>query len=681
MCGISGIYALNGEPIKPEALEAQIETLVHRGPNQGATYVSPGRVCGLGIRRLSIIDVAGGQQPLRNETGSVQLVYNGETYNHLELRAELEALGQRPLTHSDGEVIVHGYEVWGPEGMLQRLRGMAAFALWDERQQQLLLGRDRFGIKPLYYAEQAGRLYFASEIKAILADPAFPRRVNLTALDAMLRLGFVPGPATMFEGIYKLPPAHYLIARNGTSSIKPYWQLTYEPLGSPSEVEAAEQFLALLKEAVQLRLMSEVPLGALLSGGLDSGTLTALLVAAQNGGHFVDARTNTLSLRNNNQPSGSALQSSNPSTPLRARPSTPLRARPSTSLRANPPTLYSSSLKTISLGFDQPGYDESDLALALARRFKTDHRPVMMTAADFDDYPVVMQHLEEPQCSATALPLYKLYQACRQAGLTVVLTGEGADELLGGYHWHRGDALVRPLLALPRSLRRAIAASPLPMSVAARRVLRRGAREIPSRYQDWLAVGEADQTRRLLSPEGRGQVTGRENRLLHAWGESLLNGSTGPLHQMLWLQSRTRLVDFINFEVDKMSMAHSIEARVPFLDHKLWAYCAGLPAHYKLKGRTEKYLLRQAVKDLLPESTRRRSKQGLAAPYAQWLRANRLPDWAEESLSEVNLRRAGLFDPAAVAALRSAHQAGQPHLSPLLMGVLSTQVWLKEFRI
>jgi asparagine synthase (glutamine-hydrolysing) len=654
MCGISGIYALNGQPVEPVELETQIATLVHRGPNQGATYVSPRQRCGLGIRRLSIIDVAGGQQPLRTEDGTIQLVYNGETYNHLELRAELEALGHRPLTRSDGEVIVHGYKAWGPEGILRRLRGMGAFALWDDRQQQLLIGRDRFGIKPLYYAEQAGRLYFASEIKAILADPNFPRRVNLAALEAMLKLGFVPGPATMFEHIYKLPPAHYLIAQNGTLSIHSYWRLDYEPLGSPSESEAVEQFLALLTESVQMRLMSEVPLGALLSGGLDSGTLTALVVAGLGRGQLVDDHPNASLFVSRSQSPVSGFQSSNPP---------------------------NSKLKTISIGFDLPGYDESSQALVLARQLNTDHRPITMTAVDFDDYPAVMQHLEEPQCSATSIPLYKLYQACRQAGLTVVLTGEGADELLGGYHWHRGDELVRPLLAWPAPLRRAVAALPLPMSAAARRVLQRGTNEITTRYQDWLEVGSVEQRQQLLSPEVRGVVAGQENWLLNGWGETLLNGSTVPLHQTLWLQSRTRLVDFINFEVDKMSMAHSIEARVPFLDHKLWEYCAGLPPHFKLKGRTEKYLLRQAVKGLLPESTRTQLKQGLAAPYAQWLRAKQLPGWAEDSLSESSLRRTGLFDPAAVAVLRSAHQAGQPHLGALLMGVLSTQVWVKEFRI
>lgn len=630
MCGIAGIYSLTGRPVYEAEVEAQIKTIIHRGPNQGAVYRSPRQRCGLGIRRLSIIDVAGGHQPLANETGTIHLVYNGETYNHLPLRAELEASGHRPKSHSDGEIVVHGYEAWGAKETLQRLRGMVAFALWDEEKQQLFLGRDRFGIKPLYYAEHEGRLYFASEIKAILAEPTFPRRVNLPALQAMLTLGFVPGPATMFEGIYKLPPAHFLIAQGGSFQIERYWQLDYRPAGPLAEAEAVEQFLALLQEAVRLRLMSEVPLGALLSGGLDSGTIVALIQRGLS-----------------QEPGGETHR-----------------------------------LKTISIGFEQPDYDEAPLARQLASFIGTDHQPVTFTSQAFTEYPAVMNHLEEPQCSATALPIYQLYRACHQAGLTVVLTGEGSDELLGGYHWHQGDKLVRPLLALPQPLRQALAASPLPMSAAARRVLGRANGDIAARYQGWLEVGGAIYRQQLLAPEVDAAVNHNGgNHLLAGWAENLLDlpQDAAPFHQLLWLESRTRLVDFINLEVDKLSMAHSIEARVPFLDHKLWEFCAGLPVGYKLRGRVEKYLLRQATKTLLPETTRTRRKKGLAAPYAHWLRADRLPDWAETALAPGAVRQTGLFKPETVHRLRQAHQAGQPGLAPLLMGVLSAQVWFDQF--
>lgn len=622
MCGITGICRLTGEPVRRDEILAQIETVVHRGPDQGAAFISTRGDCGLGIRRLSIIDVAGGHQPLHNEDGSIHLVYNGETYNHLELRRALEAEGHRPTSHSDAEAVLHGYEAWGPEAVVRKIRGMAAFALWDENRQQLFLARDRFGIKPLYYAEHAGRLYFASEIKAILAEPTFPRRVNLAALEAMLTLGFVPGPATMFSGIYKLPPAHYLLAQNGAIRIAPYWRLDYREGPRPTLAEAVEGFLAALQEAVRIRLMSEVPLGALLSGGLDSGALVALLRA-------------TL-------------------------------GRP---------------FRTLSIGFEHPGYDEAALAHELARAIGSEHQALTFTADDFNDYPQVMRHLEEPQCSATAVPIYKLYQACRRAGLTVVLTGEGADELLGGYHWHKGDALLRRLLPLPPFARRLIAASPAPMSGAARRVLARGARDLPTRYQHWLEVNDGGYRHRLLSGDAGAELRRNgSNPLLANWAAHLRDLPPAPaLHRTLWLESRTRMVDFINFEVDKMSMAHSIEARVPYLDHRLWEYCAGLPASYKLNGRIEKYLLRLAARDLLPESTRTRPKKGLASPYADWLRAETLPDWAEAALSPAAVQQAGLFDPAVVRQLRQAHRQGQPNLGALLMGVLSTQVWHRQF--
>lgn len=630
MCGICGVYAFKGQPVRAEEILAQSATLAHRGPDQEGAYVAPDGQCGLGIRRLSIIDVAGGRQPLQNEAGKVWLVYNGETYNHRELRGELELMGHRPATYSDGEAIVHGYEAWGAAGLLRRLRGMFALALWDEAQQQLLLARDRFGIKPLYYACHAGRLYYASEIKAILAQPDFPHQVNLMALEAVLTLGFVPGPATMFQGIYKLPPAHFLLARHGAWFIQPYWRLGYSQANSLSLDEAAEGFLELLAESVRLHRMSEVPLGALLSGGLDSSTIVALLQAE---------------LRQDSRSAAGSLQ-------------------------------------TVSIGFEQADYDETGPAWEMADFAGTRHHQITFKVDDFNDYPTIMKYLEEPQGAATAAPIYKLYRACREAGLTVVLTGEGADELLGGYHWHQGDAALRPLLGLPVGLRRLLAASPLPMSAAARRVLRQGARDVASRYQHWLALESGGFRQRLLSVGLRRALdrNGPENPLLSGWSGRLSDLAASPaLHQALGLETQTRLADFINFEVDKMSMAHSVEARVPFLDHKLWEFCAGLPAHYKLRGGVNKLLLRRAARRLLPEPTRTRRKQGLAAPYAGWLALPRLADWAEAALSPPSIKRAGLFDPAVVAELRRAHQAGAPQLGPLLMAVLSSQVWADCF--
>ncbi|RME77961.1 MAG: asparagine synthase (glutamine-hydrolyzing) [Chloroflexi bacterium] len=620
MCGIAGIYAFpNGQPVERPEIAAQTAALFHRGPNQGGIHLDDRRLCGLGARRLSIIDLQGGHQPLTGETGAISLVFNGEIYNHQALRAELEQAGHRFRSRTDGEVIIHGYEAWGIDGLLPRLRGMFTFALWDSRAQTLWLARDRFGFKPLYYTLHRNRLHFASEIKALLTCPDLPRQVNLTALEAMLTVGFTPGPATMFDGIFSLPAAHLLEARPSGIRVTRYWRLDFAPRPIP-QAEAETRFLALLEEAVRLRLMSEVPLGALLSGGLDSGMLVALLVRQLD--------------------------------------------RP---------------LHTVSIGFDHPQYDETPHARTLARHLGTLHHPAVFGPADFADYPTALHHLEQPQCSATMVPIYKLYRTCRQVGLTVVLTGEGADELLGGYHWHQGDLLARRLVGLPSALRHWLASLPLPVSPAARRVLARGQPDPARRYRDWLAAGDMD-GRALLSGAVRAALPSGDNPLLAAWAEELAGLPRGDtFHQLLWLEARTRLVDFINAEVDKMSMAHSIEARAPYLDHKLWEFCAGLPARWKLHGRTTKYLLRQVARPILPPAIRQRAKQGLAAPYADWLRARRLPDWAEESLSAAAVRAAGYFDAAAVARLRQAHQAGAPGLAGLLMGVLSFQVWYGLF--
>jgi asparagine synthase (glutamine-hydrolysing) len=383
---------------------------------------------------------------------------------------------------------------------------------------------------------------------------------------------------------------------------------------APVSVEAAAEGLrAQLQRAVTEQRMSEVPLGALISGGLDSTSIAALLQAQS-----------------------------------------------------------SERLHTFNIGFEAAGYDETRHAAEAARHIGTEHHQIVFGEGDFDAYPDVLRHLEEPQCSATALPIYRLYQACRAAGLTVILTGEGADELLGGYHWFRGDAQARRLLWLPGPARALLAASPLAMSPAARRVLRSGERDLVRRYAFWHGAGTVDE---LLGPELR-----RAADPVAEW-PALYNGPlarAGAFRHFQYVEAHTRLVDFINFEVDRMSMAHSIEARVPFLDHELWEYAAGLPSNLLLGGKP-KDLLRRAMGNRLPASILARRKQGLAAPYSAWLRRSRLPEWAEAALSRAALAGAGYFDPAAVARLRVEHQAGRGDHARRLMGVLSTQLWHELF--
>jgi asparagine synthase (glutamine-hydrolysing) len=613
MCGLLGLLAPGTNP----NLQAELRLLAHRGPDDEG-YYADGDVF-LGARRLSIIDLAGGHQPLPNEDQTIWAAQNGEIYNHLEARAELEAHGHIFRTRSDTEVIAHAYEEWGND-CPKHLRGIFAFAVWEKRRRRLFLARDRFGVKPLYYLDLSnGGLAFASEIRPLLHLLPDSPRADLATLRALFTVGFIPSPRTAFMGIRKLPAAHTLVWEEGRGRVERYWELLPKDGGRRTEDEGRKQnppssvLLDHLRRAVSEQRMSEVPLGALISGGIDSSSIAALLQAQS-----------------------------------------------------------SEQLHTFNIGFEQAGYDEARYAELAAKHLGTQHHQIIFRESDFERYPEVLAHLEEPQCSATALPIFLLYEACRQAGLTVILTGEGADELLGGYHWFQGDAQVRRLLGLPSSVRALIADAPLPISEAGRSVLRSGEKEMIARYALWHDVGEANG---LLTPE-LNQVDG----LLDEWRETFSAPLTGldAFRQFQYLETHTRLVDFINFEVDRMSMAHSIEARVPFLDHELWEFVASLPSEV-LSGPESKKLLRQAMRAYLPPEVIARRKQGLAAPYAAWLRRTRLPEWAETAFSASNLKDTGYFVGNTVQKLRSEHQSGQRNHARLLMGVLSVQLWHQYF--
>lgn len=613
MCGIAGLLAPH---VSGDELKRLADTLHHRGPDDEGFYLGEG--VALAARRLSIIDLAGGHQPLSNEDGTVWLTYNGEVYNAPELRVQLEVAGHRFQTDTDTETIVHAYEEWGAEAVA-KLRGMFAFALWDAPRRRLLLARDRFGIKPLYYAQTNGRLAFASEIAPLLtALPALPRCANRSALTQLFSLGFIPSPLTAFEGINKLPAAHWLIIENGHITLQRYWQLCYPPAGQHKRInpaEAAEEFVSRLREAVSAWRLSDVPVGSLLSGGVDSASLAALLTE-----------------------------------------------------------VAGEQIHTFTIGFTAATHDESALARQTARALGSHHHELTFSTNDFDRLPDIVRHLEEPQCSATSVPIYMLYQACRAAGFKVILTGEGADELLGGYHWFEGDKRMRPLLALPHALRALIARAPIPASPAARRVLAHGTLDAVQRYQLWHQVGSDKQVRALLN-----EPPPDSSLLAVDAGARSDIKRLHPLDQFLYLESQTRMIDFINFEVDRMSMANSVEARPPFLDHLLWEFCAALPPDSKLSPNGNKQLLRHGMRTHLPEAVLRQPKRGLAAPHSAWWRAERLPVWAEEALQPSALAAAGYFNSAEVARLRARHQSGRADVSRLLTGVLTTQLWHAEF--
>lgn len=626
MCGIIGVLNLTNEtPVDSDRLRSGNDMLFHRGPDDAGVHVEAN--VGLAMRRLSIIDVTHGHQPMTNEDGTVHIVYNGEVYNHRDLRRELESHGHTFRTDADTEALLHGYEQWGRDGLLERLRGMFAFAIWDSTAETLFLARDRMGIKPLYFAEHDGRLYFSSEIRGVLQLSQMPRRTNLPAMGIYMRVGFVTSPHTMFDGVHNLPPAHYLWVENGNVTSQQYWELSYEPTNRGSAATVVGEFRERLQESVDRHLMSDVPLGALLSGGVDSTATVAFMV------------------RTMKEP-----------------------------------------VKTVTIGFEGSTVDEAEWAAASARELGTDHHSVSFTGDSMTGYPTVLHFQEEPLARPTHAALYYVFQACRERGLKVVITGEGADELLGGYSWHQSGFLERSLSRLPLGVRGALGRNTALRSLGqSSRDLIRAMRGVPTevhrRFQRLLRIGRWEVSHGLLSEEVKTALaTGAAQSMVDSWGRWMSSVKGQPeFEQLLWLQSRTRMPDYINHGLDRMSMAHSIEARPPFLDHKLWEFCASIPTGFKLRHSTEKYLLREAGKDLVPEPARRRPKSPLRVPFQQWVARPHLPDWAESALSATSIRRSGLFDADAVQVLRRDVQAGDTSKATLLSATLNMQAWAHMF--
>lgn len=626
MCGIIGVLNMtNRSPVDGERLRAGRDAMYHRGPDDEGVFLQPD--FGLAARRLSIVDLSGGHQPMSNEKGTVHVACNGEIYNHAVLRRELEGLGHSFRTNADTEALLHGYEEWGHEGLLRRLRGMFAFAVWDGDRQMLLLARDRMGIKPLYFSEYEGRLYFASEISPLMIHSGMPRRVNLPALEIFLTVGFVTSPHTMFEGIQKLPPAHYIVVRNGRVSRHKYWELSYETTSRGSETSIIEEFKSRLQECVETHLMSDVPVGALLSGGVDSTTTVALMRKAMK-----------------------------------------------------------EPFQTVTIGFEDGGLDEAEFATESARALGTHHHSLRFTGDSMADYPSILRRQEEPFARPTHVALYHVFRACRELGLKVVVTGEGADELFGGYSWHQSGFFERALSRMPLRARGALERNAAMRALGRSgrrwvRILRGVPTQVHDIYRSMIRVTRTELAQSVLSQEVRSALRdGASREILDAWSDWLpcVDGAS-EFEQVLWIQSRTRMPDYINHNLDRTSMAHSVEARPPFLDHELWEFCASIPVGLKLRNSTEKYLLRAAGKGVVPEAARVRPKAPLRVPYYRWVAQPRLPHWAEDALGAERLNGTALFDATAVHELRREVQAGNLGKATLLMSILTTQVWSRIF--
>jgi asparagine synthase (glutamine-hydrolysing) len=598
------------------------QAMVHRGPDDEGFYVADG--VGLGARRLSIIDVTGGHQPIANEDATLIVVFNGEIYNHRDLRTRLETQGHRFTTRSDTEVLVHLYEEYG-DASVHLLQGMFAYALWDQRRRRLLLARDRLGIKPLYYTETNDGLVFASEAKALFEHPDVKPQIALDALDLYLSLRYVPGPDTLFRGVKKLPPGHLLIHENGRNEIRRYWELVLGDFQPAVNVdEAVEEFGALLRDTVRAHLISDVPIGVLLSGGLDSSAVAALVASAAD--------------------------------------------RP---------------VSTFTVGFDLPGaHNELAEARATARHLGTDHHELVLKPDAAELLPRLAWQLDEPVADPAALPTYLICSFARQS-VPVVLTGEGGDEILAGYPRYVWFARARRLQRLlPRWIREDVL---LPLSRLAPLGRRyHGAldnllaeRDDATRHLHWVAGLDPALLPDLLSPDVRAAVrAGRAAELLASY---LRGGESGAVQQQLMaLDVHTWLVDDVLHKMDRMSMAASVEARVPFLDHRLVEFVASLPMRVKLANLGTKTLLKRAMAPLLPAVTIQRRKHAFQIPLDQWVWGP-LAGFVRDILLDRRAQERGWFDPKCVTALLASHRNGRPADGQSVWTLLCLELWAREF--
>ena len=617
MCGICGIASAGSEP-DPATLQAMSEALVHRGPDSDGAFLE-GSV-GLAARRLAIIDVAGGDQPITNEDGRLQVVHNGEIYNHRELRERLRRRGHAFRTESDAEVLVHLYEERGAD-LVQELRGMFAFALWDVRSGDLLLARDRFGIKPLYYHEHGGRLSFASELKALVRDPAVPTDLDPRALESYLAFNSIPAPLSIYRGVCKLPAGHTLTwSRHGTR-LHEYGRPRPAPadqLRRESKRDLAEELLERLRDSVRAHLVSDVPVGVLLSGGIDSSTITAL--AAQEAG---------------------------------------------------------TALKTFSIGFEERSFDELERARLVARRYGTDHHELVLRPDTVELLPRLVGSFDEPFGDSSALPTY-LVSRLAADHLKVALSGEGGDEMFGGYYTYVADlmaprlapatGLVRPVVErLPSSSRR------VSFDYKAKRFVR-GARLPPlERHHAWKEIFTPE-ARRELTDSSDGSGFDPLDAYRRCWSET---AGAEPLSRLQDVDLRVYLVDDLLVKVDRASMAHSLETRVPFLDPVVAELAQALPTKLKVRGLGKKRLLREAARGLLPRRIVDGRKRGFSIPAAAWLRGE-LEPFAREVLSPDRVRSRGYLRPEAVTRVLDRHVAGGEDLSRQLWGLLMLSLWLDQ---
>jgi asparagine synthase (glutamine-hydrolysing) len=625
MCGIAGIVSQSADL---KVIGPMTAALSHRGPD-GSGIWSDG-LCSLGHRRLAIIDLSvRGKQPLCNEDKTVWIVFNGEIYNFQELRAQLEQSGHRFNSHTDTEVIVHAYEKWGTE-CVKKLRGMFAFAIWDQPRRRLFLARDRVGKKPLYYADNGSCFAFASELQGLLQNPEVHREVDLEAVDSYLSWGYVPAPQTGFKNVSKLPPAHFLVldvGRDGTESrVERYWDLRYTPKTAITEVEAGESLREKLTEAVRYRLISDVPLGAFLSGGVDSSIVVGLMAEV----------------------SGARV-------------------------------------KTFSIGFDDHDYNELKFARTIAERWGTDHTELIVRPDELAVLPKLVRHYGEPYADSSAIPTFYVSKMTR-SGVTVALNGDGGDESFAGYDRYAASRTADRIESFGFfGSAPAVLAKFLPDSIDPKGRLRRAKRFLsvaheprPGRYSNWVSYFAVRAKMQLYSPYFAEAVAANKNA--QQWMEDLWKevSDLEAVDAAMAVDIKSYLPYDLLAKVDIASMANGLEARSPFLDQVVMEFAAQLPPHLKLRANQSKYLLKKTFADLLPRENVRRRKMGFGVPIAKWLRTSSR-QLLQDTLLSTRARERGYFKPQRVNQLVSEHIGEKADYSFQLWNLLMLELWHQQF--
>ena len=629
MCGITGWANLDSHTPPPDGardlLHAMCERMIHRGPDSEGLYVATG--VALGMRRLAIIDLVTGEQPAFNEDKSVAVILNGEIYNYRELRTALEKRGHAFRSASDTEVLPHLYEEYGDD-MMRHLNGMFAFALWDSKRRRILIARDRFGEKPLYWGVFANTLVFASEPKALLAHPGVKPSLNLQALREYLSFDYVPAPLSIYNGINKLPAAHKLTLQDGRVNVDCYWRLSYKTVDPvPTEQEAAERLRELLAEAVRMRLVSDVPLGVLLSGGVDSSTIAAFAVRAS-----------------------------------------------------------SEPVKTFSISFAEASFDESAYARGVAKFLGTDHHEERLSAnLAANLVGEIGSWMDEPFSDPSLVPTYLLSRFTRKH-VTVALGGDGGDELFAGYQMYAGHRCAEVYKHVPRLLRAGLVeplvrllpvkTKNLSFDYKALRFVNGAKYDAVTRHHVWFGSFTPEEQQQLLSPEVLATTDGE----IYAQARQIAAECEDKdlVTQMQDVDTRLYLAEDILTKVDRASMAVSLEVRAPFLDPNVAQFAASLPCSYKLRGLKTKYILKKAVRDLLPPFVTRRGKKGFGVPVAEWLKVKLRP-LARDLLSPERVRRAGVFNADYVARLQDEHERGVANHRKLLWTLLMFELWHESF--